>query len=36
MFNAIIFTLKMFLDQINEEIAAFVHYASIDALGRSR
>ena len=35
MFNAI-FTLRMFFDQINEEITAFVHYASIDALGRSR
>ena len=35
MFNAIS-TLRMFFDQINEEIAAFVHYASIDALGRSR
>ena len=26
----------MFFDQINEEIAAFGQYASIDALGRSR
>ena len=29
-------TLRMFFDQINEEIAAFVHCTSIDTLGLSR